>query len=384
MENKENSHSSLQINSSKIKSFYAPFKRRFSSKKTLTLILATLLLITAGIAGFFYAQQEKVTKNEEKNMIKDISSPTPISDPTANWKTYINKKYNFTVKYPPDWFVVFQSDTLFFGEGPHPTSIPPLTHSWPYISISISNTMHSEEALQEVGIKQGATINNETLNKQEHFTTLFDGQKANKKIQLSPDLVEGNTGTTIIFNKDEHGWTIHIPAENYKGDINPTFEKILSTFKFLEEETGDTSDWKTYTNTTYKFSIKLPPDWHYSENDPNYPSIAVVFGPLVNENHVGEIVEPYVSQGLWLEVYPRDNSIDTLDAAADKHLDCGYDSTKDRKYIKIGHKDAIKVNDSPCGLTSTDELLWMGNKNVYMLLTSRGIDQFIPTFSILD
>lgn len=30
-------------------------------------------------------------------------TPSPLPDPTANWKTYINSKYNYSVKYPNNW-----------------------------------------------------------------------------------------------------------------------------------------------------------------------------------------------------------------------------------------------------------------------------------------
>ena len=34
-----------------------------------------------------------------------------------------------------------------------------------------------------------------------------------------------------------------------------------------EATTGETADWKTYTNTKYGFSFKYPKDWYVHEND---------------------------------------------------------------------------------------------------------------------
>jgi len=34
-----------------------------------------------------------------------LPTPTPTPDETANWKTYTNEKYGFTLKYPPEWSI---------------------------------------------------------------------------------------------------------------------------------------------------------------------------------------------------------------------------------------------------------------------------------------
>jgi hypothetical protein len=66
-------------------------------------IIILILLVLVGGAYYF-----GITKNKTVPSlvvpVQPSSSPVaqPIADPTANWKTYTNKEYGFTVKYPSD------------------------------------------------------------------------------------------------------------------------------------------------------------------------------------------------------------------------------------------------------------------------------------------
>lgn len=42
---------------------------------------------------------------------------------------------------------------------------------------------------------------------------------------------------------------------------NETYDQILSTFKFVDENQTDTTNWKTYLNTQYNYSLKHPMEW---------------------------------------------------------------------------------------------------------------------------
>lgn len=58
-----------------------------------------IVLITLGIAGYFGYRQFKPTIN------KFLSSLSPTSDPTTNWKTYTNEELGFSIQYPDDLVV---------------------------------------------------------------------------------------------------------------------------------------------------------------------------------------------------------------------------------------------------------------------------------------
>lgn len=62
------------------------------------LVLAGLTLLSAaGYAGYYLASRQQV-------LPKLAEGPTPsVTDPTADWKTYKNEKYGYSIKYLQDW-----------------------------------------------------------------------------------------------------------------------------------------------------------------------------------------------------------------------------------------------------------------------------------------
>lgn len=73
---------------------------------SLVVILSILLIIAAAIATLLLYQNQKLIKELKQYQtaaVYPIPSPTPTSDPTANWQTYTNTKYGYAVKYPSDW-----------------------------------------------------------------------------------------------------------------------------------------------------------------------------------------------------------------------------------------------------------------------------------------
>lgn len=74
-------------------------------KSSLLVIMSICLLIATGLAGLFYFQIQKLSKKLAQYQAQPSStslvSPEPSAEVgTANWKTYTNKKYNFSIKYP--------------------------------------------------------------------------------------------------------------------------------------------------------------------------------------------------------------------------------------------------------------------------------------------
>jgi hypothetical protein len=85
----------------------------------LLIITFVLMLILAGVAGFFlgkYSSQPKIPSSPPTSLISPTPTPktqtsiptptpTPTPDPTADWKTYVNSKYNFEFKYPQNLYI---------------------------------------------------------------------------------------------------------------------------------------------------------------------------------------------------------------------------------------------------------------------------------------
>mgnify|MGYP001558259781 CR=1 FL=1 len=72
-------------------------------KNPLVLIMSVLLVITVVIAGLFYFQIKKSSKELSKYQAQTSPTPSITPDPTSNWKTYINDKFGVEFRYPIGW-----------------------------------------------------------------------------------------------------------------------------------------------------------------------------------------------------------------------------------------------------------------------------------------
>ncbi len=79
------------------------------SKHKLLGYLFLAVIFGAIVAGVYYWQYGRYSKQEAV-----ISNQEPqIQDPTANWQTYTNSKYNFQVQYPSNWVVKEEGSIVF-------------------------------------------------------------------------------------------------------------------------------------------------------------------------------------------------------------------------------------------------------------------------------
>ena len=71
-------------------------------QKGLTPILIVLVITILGIGGYF-VYTTNYSNNRTKTAQYVQTTPAPTSDPMANWKTYTIQKYGIFFKYPSDW-----------------------------------------------------------------------------------------------------------------------------------------------------------------------------------------------------------------------------------------------------------------------------------------
>ena len=76
------------------------------------ILIVILIAAVAGLGGFLiYSQQPKTTLPQKQ--VATSSTPQPTPDETvnteasrsANWKTYTNKEYGYTIFYPPNYLL---------------------------------------------------------------------------------------------------------------------------------------------------------------------------------------------------------------------------------------------------------------------------------------
>ena len=93
--------------------------RNLSMKQKGFAPIIIIVLVAIVASGVYFLGTKNILKLPTSFSLPTISpSPTPTPDPTANWKTYTNYEYGYSVKYPSDWKVI--------------EAKPSNTPNWPY------------------------------------------------------------------------------------------------------------------------------------------------------------------------------------------------------------------------------------------------------------
>lgn len=203
------------------------------------------------------------------SVVSENLSPTPVPEQSANWKTYTNSKIGFTIKYPPDWAASAPSYT------PRALDNRQGFHDYADNFYSPEMVKYQTENPQNLGLSPGDFISYQFINKQVDLSdsnialdytskiigvsklTMGDRDAAylifDKKTGLSNEAVIPVSQGTLYFDLQ------HIETQG----TDVLFKQILSTIKFTDSQTADTSNWKNYTNTNYNLSFKYPPGLNY-------------------------------------------------------------------------------------------------------------------------
>ncbi len=216
-----------------------------------------IVLITLGIAGYFGYRQFKPTIN------KFFSSPTPTSDPTADWKTYSDRQGRFSFKYPSAWWIEefdAGAETISYIDDNDQVSLGITDIISP---LSIGKECKSLDDISE-NINFSYKVN----------IAVYDCGSLNQH-SVYMDFEYNDTPYRLGYNYNKN------LESKYIGILN----QILSTFKFLEE--GDKSNNSKYACPANGWVNCMPGpdmpreecsqdamDW-YEENCPNFQGSAI-------------------------------------------------------------------------------------------------------------
>ena len=148
-------------------------------------------------------------------------TPTPLSsevstkegDPTANWKTYTNREFRLEMKYPPTWSI-----------------------SEKYTTVVLINT---SKPSQKIEILKSSGPPPETMDMKaiESKEVVVDNIKT--KRALMQGSFEGNENRyylRVFIREKEIFYQAGFDGNSFE-ELSLIYDKILSTFNFLEEET---------------------------------------------------------------------------------------------------------------------------------------------------
>lgn len=233
-----------------------------SSNNKMFVIVAASVLLTSAITGFaVYSwqksanekainilEQQIISLKEQISTIKDVNTtPQPTSAPALtplptgssiiNWKTYINEAYGYQISYPKNWYL----------NSPNQKGYDPLC---------LENTQNqsiievSKEKLQSCGFigeqlpPEDAEFTIFVLNEEwQNFPDILgdpdeiitiDGEMASKYFFTESSNLPNVQAVRIYFNYNGKGYLIFLKQSDLKGNYDPIYDQILSTFKFIE------------------------------------------------------------------------------------------------------------------------------------------------------
>lgn len=340
----------------------------FDKPKVSRWIVVTLIVVIILAAGFFvWYYQMGPGKSMEKVSTTIASGEVPAPDPTVDWQTYTNTKYLYTFKYPSTVALTSASGNAdsqaingtAAGVNVAVTGAP----AGEYIfSISIPGISLTDAAIRQ---QFGATAETNIA-----ITSETIGGNSGKKVVISGD---ASVVSTFYFVQNTAGTVLEITVLNSSTDASA----ILASLAF-GPTTSATADWKTFANTTYKYSLLYPAGWSVSS-----------IGDATTEAGAS-ITNDNVNYSLGISVVSSQSSLDDFVAnlksseAAETAAGHPGNTYGDQTNTTIGGQPAIKLANSTQGASAYryDEYFVKKGSNIYQLNITKIVgegDAFDPT-----
>ncbi len=243
-----------------------PGPKHFLNKKFAITFVILLLLGGGAYAGIWWWGNQQVAQEVVPTF---TPRPSTTPDPTADWKTYTNTEYGITFHVPLDWQVnepteIFPEIAVIDSQKSYDSDTTGRYSPALYISKQTDKYNGSITKFE-------ATLNSAIRALRQQQTITIDGKTVYIYSGITPPtahdfrvIFAGGNVYTITSNNP----LIGAEQGNTEGELaREDFYQILSTFKFTDS--GDTSTWKTYTNTKYGFEFKYPKSWTATESTRN-------------------------------------------------------------------------------------------------------------------
>jgi hypothetical protein len=185
-----------------------------------SIVIVLVVLFGCGVCYFFINKQSQISE-------------------TANWRTYTNEKFGYTIKYPNDWAYREYPDTQT-GAGFRPINQPNEVQ-YEFINVGAYGSAENEynvpfdEYVKEAAITE--IQNYEKLNSIKQITTDV-GIKAYETTWIYYDMRSKEKGTSLPITYIDYQKTV---GSKYKTiqinlgnkDYMKIYDQMISTFKFL-------------------------------------------------------------------------------------------------------------------------------------------------------
>jgi hypothetical protein len=215
------------------------------NKSKLIILLVVLCVTVSSLASYLFVKSQISFK-------KLTISPAPLVQPKpgtiANWKTYKNTEFSFSLEYPPGLNISANMTTNGLE-----VSFDPKNPDYPkniFVSVSeASNNLSAKVATVKTQIVGHVT------SKIDRQTDIFVGSKSAIRVDYS--IVANNLQRSNVFLIN--GKYLYALSADHN-----LMDRILSTFKFLDQTQTDMANWKKYIWKNITFSY--PNDWQAVES----------------------------------------------------------------------------------------------------------------------
>ena len=297
-----------------------------------TFFFVVLIAVVISVAGIF------LLRNDGRNQVSPTPSPVPNDQSaldTSDWQTYRNEKFGFEFKYPQD-FIVSQNDNSV--EILFPTSYKGSSYTYKNdvtsASISFGARIMNKLGFSGdfckipiVGVAPDAKevrVNNVSYIKSSTGDAAMGGFYETDTIYAT--LHNGNCYEIVLAVSGQgpgagsNNGQGPLPQDYAPSDSEDKFISILdgvvSTFKFIDQtQTLDTSNWKTYINSEWGFQIKYPSNYKLSTdgsgtNIAPFISSEYVVINIMNYYKSGGFIARRVVNGIEMLEFPIGGNID--------------------------------------------------------------------------
>lgn len=188
---------------------------RKKSHSWLIILVILLLLASTGILAYQYYQLKTQTVNPASSPpLAPSLIPIPSQDPTADWKTYTDSQYKYSIKYPSSMVLEQITDDPFYPS---------------YVIFKNEANQFNIRATESTVLATTETIRSQT---EGHVVTELIKNETMQIGNVTARLLEysaedkNNNRSTLIIPSGKNVIVINAPSE--------MFDQILSTFKFLD------------------------------------------------------------------------------------------------------------------------------------------------------
>ncbi len=201
--------------------------RGSSNFRWLLIVFAILLVLGGGYLLYAKFGKGKTTSSTSPSPVVTTSisaavSPTTSSSVPADWKTYTNSSYKYSVKYPADWQLNDYPQRVAFSE----SKLLPDTDQMGIVEILILSESKNDAMKEAYDALSGAGAPTIDI-------TTIDGADAVKYSGKPSENVMGGGTHRMIVVFERNGVVYFAEAiDNGNSTIISRFNQMLSSFKF--------------------------------------------------------------------------------------------------------------------------------------------------------